>query len=217
MTASQLSKEASAELFFLYDTHCPWSYVATPLVNEIHNAFPDITLHLWHTAFFDGKNESSIKVKESELKEVETLADIRFSNKYQEALKETKSSILSANLMTWALHKTPNLALPLLNAIQVAHFDQGNQLTSQTDFDEIINTLKLSPPAKVFKSDKLSKDTLIQLEEIFALQEIINTEAIPALLLAVGDQLILLNHNFYLTQPSAIVEAVQIELNKHLK
>ena len=57
----------------------------------------------------------------------------------------------------------------------------------------------------------------MQLEEIFSLQEIINTEAIPALLLAVNDQLILLNHSFYLTQPETIVEAVQLELNKHTK
>lgn len=213
MTAPQLSKE----LFFLYDTHCPWSYVATPLVNEISKAFPDMPLHLWHTAFFDGKSDSSFTTKANELKEVETLAGIQFPTTYQDALKQNKNSTLSANLMTWALHKTPNLALPLLNAIQKAHFEQGNPLTSQSDFDEIIETLKLSPPAKVFKSDKLSKDTLIQLEEVFSLQEIINTEAIPALLLAVDEQLILLNHNFYLTQPEAIVEAVQLEINKHLK
>ena len=217
MTASRLSKAPSAELFFLYDTHCPWSYVATPLVNEIHKAFPDITLHLWHSAFFDGENNSSINAREYELKEVETLAGIHFSAKYQAMLKQNKNSILSANLMTWALHKTPNLALALLNTIQKSHFEQGNPLSSQPDFNEIIALLKLSPPAKVFKSDKLSKDTLVQLEEVFSLQEIINTEAIPALLLAVDDQLILLNHNFYLTQPSAIVDAVQLELNKYLK
>ncbi len=100
-------------------------------------------------------------------------------------------------------------------ALQKSHFEQGNKLNIQADLDEIISELKLSPPAKVFKSDKLSKDALIQLEEIFSLQEIIDTEAIPALLLAVDDQLILLNHNFYLMQPQAIVEAVQLELNKY--
>ena len=165
MTASRLSKAPSAELFFLYDTHCPWSYVATSLVNEIHKAFPDITLHLWHTAFFDGKNDTSMNVKDNELKEVETLADIHFSAKYQEALKQNKNSVLSANLMTWAHNKTPNLVLELLNAIQKSHFEHGNPLSSQADFNEIIDALKLSPPAKVFKSDKLNKDTLVQLEE----------------------------------------------------
>jgi protein-disulfide isomerase-like protein with CxxC motif len=211
MTAPLLSKEISAELFFLYDTHCPWSYVTTKLVNEINKAFPNITLHLWHAAFFEG----STRISMDEVSKVEKLADMRFSTNYQNALEQNKNSILAANLMTWAEHKTPDMALPLLNAMQQAHFEQGNKLSTQADLDNIINELKLSPPAKVFKNDKLSKDALVQLEEIFALQELINTEAIPALLLAVDDQLILLNHNFYLTQPKAIVEAVQLELNKH--
>lgn len=204
-----------AQLFFLYDTHCPWSYAATKLVNEINQAFPDITLNLWHAAFFDGKSSNATRVKVNEIQAVEKLAGIHFSNDYKNIIEHNKNSILSANLMSWAQHKTPDLALPLLNALHKAHFEQGNKLTTQTDLDDIINTLKLSPPAKVFKNDKLSKDALMQLEEIFSLQEIMNTEAIPALLLALDDQLILLNHNFYLTQPKAVVEAVQLELNKH--
>lgn len=209
------TQKVSAQLFFLFDSHCPWSYVATKLVNEINKAFPDITLNLWHTAFFDGKGNESAKVRANELNEVEKLADMKFSTNYKELVNQSQNSILSANLMTWAQNKTAHLALPLLNALQKAHFEQANALVSQIDLDDIISELKLSPPAKVFKSDKLSKDALVQLEEIYELQEIINTEAIPALLLAVEDQLILLNHNFYLAQPNAIVEAVQLELNKY--
>lgn len=218
MTTPLLSSEVPAQLFFLYDSHCPWSYVATKLVNEIHNEFPDIALNLWHAAYFDGKTDEATRSKMNTIEEVEKLANIHFSSNYKKTLEQNKDSTLSANLMTWAQQKTPNLALPLLNALHKAHFEQGNKLTTQADVDEIISELKLSPPAKACKSDKLSKDTLMQLEEIFALQEIINTEAIPALLLAIDDQLILLNHNFYLAQPEAIVEAVQLELNKyHLK
>lgn len=209
------TQNISAQLFFLYDSHCPWSYVATQLVNEINKAFPNITINLWHTAFFDGKNDDAHSNKINELKEVEKLANIQFSSDYKDQLTQKKNSILAANLMTWAQHKTPKLALNLLNALQKAHFEQGNKLANQTELTEIIGELKLSPPAKIFKNDKLSKDALVQLEEIYSLQEFINTEAIPALLLAVDDQLILLNHNFYLTQPEAIVEAVQLELNKY--
>lgn len=204
----------SAQLFFLYDNLCPWSYVVTPLVNEITDAFPDIELHLLHTAYFDGKSDNDIASKEAEIKQVESLANISFSNNYKEILNQKTNSTLSANLMTWAQHKAPDLALSLLKALQEAHFKQGNKLTEPADFDDIIATLKMSPPAKIFK-DKLSKDTLMQLEEIYALQEIINTEAIPALLLAIEDKLILLNHNFYLTEPKAIIDAVQLEFNQH--
>jgi len=204
----------SAQLFFLYDNHCPWSYVVTPLVNEINKAFPDIELQLWHAAFFDGKNDSNASRKNEELDRVEKLANIEFSNTYKKTLEQSTKSTLSANLMTWAQHKTPSLALTLLNALQQAHFEQGNKLATQSDFDDIIATLKISPPAKIFK-DKLNNDALMQLEEIFALQEIIQTEAIPALLLAIDDELILLSHNFYLTEPKAIIDAVQLEFDKY--
>lgn len=204
----------SAQLFFLYDNHCPWSYVVTPLVNEITKAFPDIELHLWHAAYFDGRNDSNTNSKNAILNQVENLANISFSSDYKNILDQSTNSTLSANLMTWAQNKTPKLALTLLNALQQAHFEQGNKLAKQSDFDDIIATLKISPPAKIFK-DKLNKDALVQLEEIFSLQEIINTEAIPALLLAIDDELILLNHNFYLIEPEAIIDAVQLELNKH--
>lgn len=204
----------SAQLFFLYDNLCPWSYAVTPLINEIATALPDIELHLWHAAFFDGKSENNASRKNENLDNVEKLTDISFSNAYKETLEQNTNSTLSANLMTWAQHKTPDLALTLLNALQQAHFEQGNKLAKQSDFDDIIATLKISPPAKIFR-DKLNNDVLIQLEEIYSLQEIINTEAIPALLLAIDEDLILLNHNFYLTEPKAIIDAVQLELNKH--
>jgi hypothetical protein len=95
-----------------------------------------------------------------------------------------------------------------------ALFEQGNNLATQSDFDDIIATLKISPPTKIFK-EKLNNDVLVQLEEVSALQEIIETEAIPALLLAIDDELILLNHSFYLTEPKAIIDAVQLEFNKY--
>jgi putative protein-disulfide isomerase len=208
---------SSVQLFFLYDSHCPWSYAATPLVNEIHKAYPQIKLHLWHSAFFSSLNETETQLDDQEINQVEQLANIRFSSDYRNALAQKINSTLSANILAWAQLKAPDSALSLLNAIQEEHFGQGNSLKNQDDFASIIAKLKLSPPAKVFKSDKLSKDAQGLVQEVFDLQEIIATEAIPALLLAIDDELILLNHNYYLTQPEAIVEAVTIELNKHNK
>jgi protein-disulfide isomerase-like protein with CxxC motif len=202
----------STELFFLYDTHCPWSYVTTPLVDAIHNALPEVEINLWHCAHFCGEDESRITKKQ--IAEVKSLADIFYSPNYLDKLSQAKDSTLCANLMTWAANKTPKQALTLLKALQNSHFVEANELTHEQDVAKIIEELKLSPPSKVLKSDKLTSDAEAQVHEIFALQEIIATEAIPALLLAIDDQLILLNHNFYLDEPSAIVEAVKLEIEK---
>jgi len=209
------SAPSSVQLFFLYDSHCPWSYAATPLINEINNAYPEITLHLWHNAFFSALNEADTHVTKQEITEVERIANINFSTEYMQTIEHSRNSTLAANIMTWAQLKNPSLALPLLNAIQEAHFNHGLPIESQADLAQVISELKLSPPAKVFKNEALTKDALELIQEVFALQDIIGTQAIPALLLAIDEELILLNHNFYLTEPKAIIDAVQLELDQY--
>jgi protein-disulfide isomerase-like protein with CxxC motif len=67
----------------------------------------------------------------------------------------------------------------------------------------------------VFNNNRLTTDAEAQINEIYALQEIIETQAIPALLLAVNNDLILLNHNLYLSNPDAIIDGIQLELKKY--
>ncbi len=201
----------ATELYFIYDTHCPWSYATTPLVNEISKKLNHIEIHLWHCAYYEGDSG----IKDAQLKEIEQLSNITFSQAYKDTIEQAKDSTLSANLMAWAQAKAPKQALALLNALQAQHFVQGNQLIQEADVEETISQLKLSPPAKVYKTDKLSKDAEAIVHDVFSLQDIIATQAIPALLLAIDDELILLNHNFYLQQPEAIIEAIELELAKH--
>ncbi|TPH13850.1 hypothetical protein [Litorilituus lipolyticus] len=198
------------ELFFIYDTHCPWSYVTTPLVNAISQSLPQVNIHLWHNAYYDGDTY----VDEKQLREIKSLTDHSFSANYLANINQSKDATCCANIMAWAENKAPQQAIALLNAIQKAHFEQGNELTTADAFTDIISELKMSPPTKVFRQDKLSKDAEAMVHEILSLQEIIATQAIPALLLAVDNELVLLNHNFYLQQPEAIVDAVKMEIEK---
>jgi len=200
----------ATELFFIYDTHCPWSYATTPLVNELTKAFPKIKLHLFHIAHYDGEDGISPQVLEA----VSADSKLSFGENYRQGLNRAKDSTVAANLMTWTQNKAGHAALPLLNALQQAHFQQGNELQSQAELEEIIGELKLSPPAKVFNGDKLTKEAELGLHDIEELQQIIGTNAFPALLLANDDNLVLLNHNLYLSAPKAIVEAVELELAK---
>ena len=204
----------SAELFFIYDSHCPWSYAATPLVNAINQALPQINLNLWHCAYFSDADGENVITKQ-QLVQVKELSPVNFSPDYMNKLSQGKDSTLCANLMTWAMGKTPQQALALLNALQTAHFSKGNELCEKEDFNDIVEQFKLSVPAKVFNKTKLTNDAAAQVHEIYALQEIIETQAIPALLLAIDDELILLSHNLYLQNPDEFIEAIKLELNKH--
>jgi len=204
----------AAELFFIYDSHCPWSYAATPLVNAVNQALPEVSLNLWHCAYFSDADGENIITKQ-QIAQVKELSSVNFSPDYMSKLAQGKDSTLCANLMTWAVGKTPQQALGLLNALQTAHFSAGNDLSEQADLSDIIDEFKLSVPAKVINKTKLTTDAAAQVHEIYALQDIIGTQAIPALLLAIDDELILLNHNFYLEDPNAIIDAIKLELNKY--
>lgn len=200
----------STELFFIYDTHCPWSFVTTSLVKEIANAFPNINLNLWHCAHYEGDE----KVSKKTINAVEDDANIKFADNYINTLDLEKDSTLSANLLGWVSQKVPHLTLDLIEAIQKQHFEQGTAFTHESDFQDVIAALKLSPPAKVFKAGKIAKEAEFTLQEIYDFQEFIGTKAIPALLIAHNENLTLLNHNLYLQTPSAIIEAIELELAK---
>lgn len=200
----------SSELFFIYDSHCPWSYSATPLVKNIVDAFPDITLHLLHNAYYDGDNGVSL----TNIKSVQALSNVTFSDHYLETLSSNKDSTLAANLLTWVQQKSPMHALDLLQAIQHSHFIDGKSICDKDEVTCITNQLKLSPPAKAMKNEKLTKDAEFAFQEITEFQQFIGTNAIPALLLAHGEQLVLLNHNPYLDNPEKIVDAIKEELNR---
>ena len=198
----------STELYYIYDTHCPWSYASLPLVNEIASTFPDIQLHLWHCARYEGDENIGKRV----IDEVCANSNIKFTPAYLSQLSQAKDSTLAANFMTWIEQKIPQQALTLLNVLFNAHFQKGNELLTFDSVEDILNEFKLSPPQKVFKNDKLTKDAEFVQFNINELQEFIGTPAIPALLLAVDDKLILLNHNLYLKQPTAIVDAIKLEM-----
>ncbi len=200
----------SAQLFYIYDTHCPWSYATLPLVNEITHAYPEMELHLLHCARYEGDENISRQTTEA----VEEDSTVKFSQSYLSNQKQAKDSTLAANLMAWVSNKVSRSSLDVLNAIFQAHFNDANEILSEDDASDVIKNFKLSPPSKVFTLDKLTKDAEIAIHGINELQEVIQTQAIPAILLAVDENLILLNHNLYLKHPKAIVEAVKLELAK---
>jgi len=200
----------STELFFIYDTHCPWSFATTSLVKEIAKTYPNINLNLWHCAHYEGDEKVSRKTIDA----VEDDAGIEFTHEYIKTLNVEKDSTLSANLVGWVSQKVPHITLELIQAIQKQHFEQGTAFTHESDFQTIVEELKLSPPAKVFKEGKIAKEAEFILQEIYDFQEIIGTKAIPALLIAHNENLTLLQHNLYLQEPSAIIEAIELEMAK---
>lgn len=197
----------SSELFFIYDSHCPWSYATTPLVSALVEAFPDMELNAWHCANYDGENSVGFNT----IKNVERDSDVVISQEYIRFVDSPKSSIVCANLLTWIATKQSDKFLPVLTALQHAHFVEGNSLGKKIDFNLIAEDLKLSIPNKVFK-EELSKDAVFVQSDINDLQEFMGTASFPALLFVYNDNAILLNHSQYLKSPQDIVADVKLKM-----
>jgi protein-disulfide isomerase-like protein with CxxC motif len=200
----------STQLYFIYDSHCPWSYAATQLVSKVRDSFPQISIQLLHSAYFDGDNSVSLNT----IKAVKELSSVCFGEQYIADIESNKDSTLCANLMTWVQNKSANSAFDLLTNIQQQHFIHGKACMDKEDVMDIISELKLSPPAKCLKHEKLTKDAEFVVHDIAEIQDVIGTSAIPALLLAQGDNLTLLNHNLYLENPDLFVDAITKELTE---
>jgi len=192
------------ELYFIYDSHCPWSYASTPIVNTIRKNFPDVEIHFWHCAHYDGSDCAGF----SQIKAAEKESGLEFGQEHIRFADSPKNATLTANFMAWLQGKQQDKVLPVLNALQKAHFAEGNPLGCKNDFMEIIAQFKLSPPNKVFK-DELTNEALYQQSDIKELQEFMQTTAFPAMLLTYGDNAVLLDHARFINKPLNITNEVK--------
>lgn len=202
------SQSQHTELFYIYDSHCPWSYATTVLVSKVLSAFPNINFRAMHIGYYDGES----KVSPTTITAVREFSNVNFGANYLDNLNHAKDSTLVANLMAWVQNKSAKSAFELMQNLQHAHFVLGNELNDKDSVMGIIDELKLSPPAKALQVNKLTKDAEFAIHDIIEIQELIGTQAIPAMLLAHNDNLVLLNHNLYLEKPEAIIDAVKSEL-----
>lgn len=197
----------TTELYFIYDSHCPWSYGTTPLVNALKEAYPEMNVHLLHSAHFIGTDSAG----EEQMEDVARISGLKFGRDHIRYANSPKNSIKVANLMGWMQSKLADKQLPVLNALLRAHFVEGNPLTTKHDFTEIVERFKLSPSNKVFK-DELSSDAEYVLSDIAEIQEMIGTTSFPALVMTVDDHAIFIDHSQYLSNPEAVVAAVAKEI-----
>ncbi|KPZ73434.1 MULTISPECIES: hypothetical protein [Shewanella] len=197
----------TTELYFIYDSHCPWSYATTPIVNALQDAYPKMKVHLLHTAHYMGKDSAG----EEQMEAAARASGLKFGREHIRYVNSPKNSVKTANLMGWLQSKQADKQLPVLNALQRAHFIEGNPLDTKHDFMDIVAEYKLSPSNKIFR-DELSVDAECVLEAIAEIQQMLGTANFPALVMTVGDNAIFIDHSKYISTPLAVVDAVKKEI-----
>lgn len=197
----------NTELYFIYDSHCPWSYAATPVVEALQAAFPKMMVNLLHTAHYIGKDSAG----EEQVSAVKKVSKVKFGQQHMRYVDSPKNSIKTANLMKWLQNTQPKKQLDVLIALQKMHFLEGNPLDNKHDFSALAEQFKLSPSNKVFK-EELSLDAEQALEDIVEIQQLLGTNRFPAMVMVVDDNAIFIDHSKHLNQPDTVVDAVKQEI-----
>ncbi|MCG7531608.1 protein-disulfide isomerase [Psychrobium sp. MM17-31] len=197
----------NSQLYFVYDSHCPWSYACLPLIKAIANSDLAIDIHFMHAAHYNGSDGPA----KAQLKTVIADSNISFGAEYSAQVSQSKDATLMANTMAWLVNKQPKQALAVLSALMEEHFQHNKSLANKAELTATLESLKLSPPGKIFK-DKLSADAMQIVEDVNEIQELIGMRSFPIMLLAMGDNAVLLDHSHYLKHPDKIVEAIKLEL-----
>ena len=123
----------SSLLHYIHDPLCGWCYAATPLVEAVRDAGIPITLHgggLWEPATRLGPQKSSY-IRESDAR-IAALTGMTFGTPYLSGLladaatlfwsRPTIAAILAAETIR------TDAALPMLRAIQHAHYVDGRRV-----------------------------------------------------------------------------------------
>lgn len=197
----------NSQLYFVYDSHCPWSYACLPLIKAIANSDLAIDIHFMHAAHYNGSDGPA----KAQLKTVIADSNISFGAEYSAQVSQSKDATFMANTMAWLVNKQPKQALAALSALMEEHFQHNKSLANKAELTATLESLKLSPPGKIFK-DKLSADAMQIVEDVNEIQELIGMRSFPIMLLAMGDNAVLLDHSHYLKHPDKIVEAIKLEL-----
>ena len=209
MTTDSKLNKAQLALYFIYDSHCPWSYAATPLVNALSEAFPKMQLHLLHCSHFDGSDSAGL----DQVDAVKAVSSVKFGTEHIRYVNSPKDATKTANLMAWLETKQPEKMLAVLNSLQQAHFVEGNPLSNKHDFSAIFASHKLSPSNKIFR-DGLIHDAEQTLAGIAEIYEVLGSTSFPALLITVDDQGIFIDHSKFLAAPATVVESVLQEMQQ---
>lgn len=197
----------NSQIYFVYDSHCPWSYACLPLIKAIANSNLPIDIHYMHAAHYNGSDGPA----KAQLKTVIADSNISFGAEYSAQVNQSKDATLMANTMAWLVNKQAKQALAALTALMDEHFQHNKSLANKDELVATLESLKLSPPGKIFK-DKLSADAMQIVEDVNEIQELIGMRSFPIMLLAMGDNAVLLDHSHYLKHPDKIVEAIKLEL-----
>lgn len=207
-----------ARLHYIHDPLCGWCYAAEPLIEAVQQAFAArLPVQLHAGALFaepvplDG--ELATKIHEADQRIAELTGQV-FGAPYREGLLAEEGTVLYSLPPIVAILAAeridPAQALPMLQAIQQAHYQRGLRVASEEILAELAEQIGLPAAAWAEAFEAVREQPLVDhVEAARALMAEVGGRGFPTLVLETEEGRLKLDHQRYYGQPEALVAELQ--------
>ncbi|MHC1479711.1 DsbA family protein [Frateuria aurantia] len=207
-----------ARLHYIHDPLCGWCYAAQPLIAAIRAEFGDrLPLQLHAGALFaepvplDGALAEKIQQTDQRIAE---LSGQVFGAAYREGLLAEEGSVLYSLPPIVAILAAERIetsrALPMLEAIQQAHYQRGLRVASEDILAELAEQIGLPAAAYAAAFEAVREQPLVDhVEASRALMAEVGGRGFPTLVLETRQGRLKLDPQRYYGQPEGLVAELQ--------
>ncbi len=206
----------SSLLHYIHDPLCGWCYAVTPMVEAVRDAGVPIALHgggLWEPATRLRPDKSS-HIRETDAR-IATLTGMTFGSSYLSGLladpdtlfwsRPTIAAVLAAETIQ------ANAGLPMLHAIQHAHYVDGRRVVEPAVLADVGESLNLDRARFLEGLNTVPVDTHIADTRERMRQH--GLHGFPSFVLERGGAYVRVPHETFYGQPQEFVRAVIAAMN----
>lgn len=209
----------SATLHFIYDPLCGWCYGAEPLVTAAA-ASPSVAIELHAGALWPEPTRlpesTRLYIREADQR-IAAMSGQPFGPDYHDGLLLDPTMVLESRPPTGAVLAAQSLdaaqALPMLRAIQHAHYEQGRRVVEHDVLCDIAVEIGLERDA----FDAALKRVPLE-EHLSATQRLmsrVGAQGFPTFVLEIGDDLYPVPHGRFASQPAQFRNWLETQAKAH--
>jgi putative protein-disulfide isomerase len=209
----------SATLHYIYDPLCGWCYGAEPLVSAAAQA-PDLDFELHGGALWPEPTQlpeaTRLYIRQADQK-IAAMSGQRFGPEYHNGLLLDPTMVLESRPPTAAVLAAqsldPKKALPMLRAIQHAHYEQGRRVVERDVLGDI--AVEVGLDRKEFEAALARVPIEEHIDETHRLMSVVGAQGFPTFVLQMGEDLYPVPHGRFASHPAQFRDWLEAQVKAH--
>ncbi len=212
-----------ARLHYIHDPLCGWCYAAQPLIAAIRAEFGErLPLELHAGALFAEPVPLDAALAEKISQADQRIAELSgqiFGAPYREGLLAEEGTVLYSLPPIVAILAAGRIdaahALPMLEAIQQAHYQRGLRVASEDILAELAEQVGLAPAAYAEAFEAVREQPLVEhVEASRAMLAEVGGRGFPTLILETEQGRLKLDHQRHYGQPEGLVAELRTRIGR---